>query len=93
MAYEAQDPERGNTLYTYGGTSPGIEAESHPQWGGLVLLAAGLGLGMAAHKTGVATYIAYTALGNIIGPLPEFMRLAVTSWFTATMHALFPAIR
>lgn len=65
------------------------EAENQAQWGGLVLVAAGLGLGMAAHKTGVATYIAYTALGNIIGPLPEFIRLAVISWITAIMHALF----
>lgn len=65
------------------------EAEGLAQWGGLVLVAAGLGLGMAAYETGLATYVAYTAFGNIIGPLPEFMRLAVTSWVTAIMHAFF----
>ncbi|MFC2004769.1 SLC13 family permease [Chloroflexota bacterium] len=65
------------------------EAEGLTQWGGLVLVAAGLGLGMAAYRTGLANYVGYTALGSIIGPLPEFMRLAVTSWLTAIMHAFF----
>ncbi len=65
------------------------EAENLAQWGGLVLVAAGLGLGMAVYKTGLATYVAYTAVGTIIGPLPEFLRMAVISWVTAIMHAFF----
>ncbi|MFC1958902.1 SLC13 family permease [Chloroflexota bacterium] len=65
------------------------ETESLAQWGSLVLVAAGLGMGMAAHKTGLAAYIAYTILGNLIGTLPEFLRMAVTNWVTAIMHAFF----
>ena len=34
---------------------------------------------MAAHRSGLATYVAYLSLGN----------LAVTSWVTAAMHASF----
>jgi len=65
------------------------EAESTARWGSIILVAAGIGIGMAAHRSGLATYIAYLALGNLIGPLPEFMRFAVTSWITAAMHASF----
>jgi len=65
------------------------EAESFAQWGSLVLVAAGIGMGMAAYNTGLATYIAYTTLGSALGPLPAFLRLAVTSWITAVMHAFF----
>ncbi len=65
------------------------EAERSAQWGSIVLVAAGIGIGMAAYRTGLATYVAYAALGNLIGSLPEFLRFAVTSWVTALMHAAF----
>jgi sodium-dependent dicarboxylate transporter 2/3/5 len=65
------------------------EAESSARWGSIVLVAAGIGIGMAAHRTGLATYVAYLALGNVVGPLPEFLRYAATSWVTAGMHAAF----
>jgi len=65
------------------------EAESSARWGSIVLVAAGIGIGMAAHRSGLATYVAYLALGNLIGALPEFMRLAATSWVTGVMHAAF----
>jgi sodium-dependent dicarboxylate transporter 2/3/5 len=65
------------------------ETESFAQWGSIVLVASGIGIGMAAFKTGLATFVAYTTLGAVIGSLPEFLRLAVTSWITAIMHAFF----
>ena len=65
------------------------EAESTARWGSIILVAAGIGIGMAAHRSELAAYVAYLALGNLIGPLPEFMRFAATSWVTAVMHASF----
>lgn len=65
------------------------DAESNARWGSIILVAAGIGIGMAAHRSGLATYVAYLSLGNLVGALPEFMRLAVTSWVTAVMHASF----
>ena len=65
------------------------EAERTARWGSIVLVAAGIGIGMAAHRSGLATYVAYLALGNLVGALPEFLRFTVTSWITAVMHASF----
>ena len=65
------------------------EVEQSARWGSIVLVAAGIGIGMAAHSTGLATYVAYVALGNLAGSLPEVLRYAVMSWITALMHASF----
>lgn len=65
------------------------EAERAAQWGSIILVAAGIGIGVAAFNTGLATYIAYAAMGNTIGALPDFLRLAMTSWVTGIMHAAF----
>jgi sodium-dependent dicarboxylate transporter 2/3/5 len=65
------------------------EAESSARWGSIVLVAAGIGIGLAAHKTGLATYVAYVALGNLVGHVPEFWRYAITSWITGGLHAAF----
>lgn len=65
------------------------ETEGLAQWGSILLVVGGIGIGMAAFKTGLATYVAYATLGTAIGSLPEFLRFAVTSWITAIIHAAF----
>ena len=64
-------------------------AERSAQWGSAVLVAAGIGIGTVAYNTDLATYVAYSALGTFMGSLPEFLRLALTSWITALLHAVF----
>lgn len=64
------------------------EAEKDVNWGGIMLIVAGLSLGLAVFETGAARWLAWLLLGNITSvPLmiqPFFIVLAV-----AALHLMF----
>ena len=64
------------------------QAESNIEWGGLMLIAAGLSLGLVVFETGAARWLAWVLLGEIQsvpGPLIPFVIVLAV----ATLHMLF----
>lgn len=65
------------------------EAERGVAWGALLVVAAGVALGMAAYRSGVARYLAHALFARPLVALPPFWRRAALSWATALLHAVF----
>jgi sodium-dependent dicarboxylate transporter 2/3/5 len=64
------------------------QAEANIEWGGLMLIAAGLTLGLTVFDTGAARWLAWVLLGEITsvpGPLIPFVIVLAVS----TLHMLF----
>jgi len=64
------------------------EAEAHVEWGGVMLIVAGLSLGLAVYDTGAARWLAWVLLGGIAS-VPDALRPFVIVLAVAGLHMLF----
>ncbi len=64
------------------------DAERAVPWGALLVVAAGVAMGMAAYHSGLARYLAYALFARMLTALPSFWRSAALSWATALLHAV-----
>ena len=64
------------------------EAQRDVDWGGVVLIAAGLSLGLMVFETGAARWLAWLLLGEI-GLVPVVLRPFVIVLGVASLHLLF----
>ncbi|MDA1094510.1 MAG: DASS family sodium-coupled anion symporter [Acidobacteria bacterium] len=64
------------------------EAQQNMDWGGVMLIVAGLSLGLAVFETGAARWLAQLLLGNLI-LVPSLLRPFVIVIAVATLHLLF----
>ncbi|HCE03899.1 MAG TPA: hypothetical protein DEQ98_11735 [Acidobacteria bacterium] len=64
------------------------EAQQNMDWGGVMLIVAGLSLGLAVFETGAARWLAQLLLGNLI-LVPALLRPFVIVIAVATLHLLF----
>src|SRR4029434_3463564 len=73
---------------------PGIEvrswkhAEAHVEWGGVMLIVAGLSLGLVVFDSGAARWLAWVLLGQITS-VPDALRPFVIVLAVAGLHMLF----
>jgi sodium-dependent dicarboxylate transporter 2/3/5 len=64
------------------------EAEAQVEWGGVMLIVAGLSLGLAVYDTGAARWLAWVLLGQITA-IPDALRPFVIVLAVAALHMLF----
>ena len=64
------------------------EAEAQVEWGGVMLIVAGLSLGLAVYDTGAARWLAWILLGQITA-VPDALRPFVIVLAVAGLHMLF----
>jgi sodium-dependent dicarboxylate transporter 2/3/5 len=64
------------------------EAEAHVEWGGLMMIVAGLSLGLAVYDSGAARWLAWVLLGQITS-VPSVLRPFVIVLAVAALHLLF----
>ena len=64
------------------------EAQQNMDWGGVMLIVAGLSLGLAVFETGAARWLAQLLLGNLI-LVPALARPFVSVLAVAMLHLLF----
>ena len=64
------------------------EAEKDVEWGGLMLIVAGLSLGLAVFETGAARWLAWVLLGGIAG-VPVLLQPFVIVLAVSGLHLLF----
>jgi sodium-dependent dicarboxylate transporter 2/3/5 len=64
------------------------EAEREIEWGGVMLIVAGLSLGLAVFETGAARWLAWVLLGNIT-TIPLVAQAFVIVLAVAALHLLF----
>jgi sodium-dependent dicarboxylate transporter 2/3/5 len=64
------------------------EAEAQVEWGGVMLIVAGLSLGLAVYDTGAARWLAWVLLGGITS-VPDALRPFVIVLAVAGLHMLF----
>jgi solute carrier family 13 (sodium-dependent dicarboxylate transporter), member 2/3/5 len=64
------------------------EAEAQVEWGGVMLIVAGLSLGLALYDTGAARWLAWVLLGQITA-VPDPLRPFVIVLAVAGLHMLF----
>ena len=64
------------------------EAQQNMDWGGVMLIVAGLSLGLMVFETGAARWLAQLLLGNLI-LIPELLRPFVIVIAVALLHLLF----
>ncbi|NIQ39366.1 MAG: DASS family sodium-coupled anion symporter [Proteobacteria bacterium] len=64
------------------------QAEGDVDWGGILLIVAGLSLGMMVHETGAARWLAWTLMGRI-GSIHFLIRPFVIVISVALLHLIF----
>src|SRR5258706_12008094 len=64
------------------------EAEAQVEWGGVMMIVAGLSLGLAVFNTGAARWLAWVLLGQITS-VPDVLRPFVIVLAVAGLHMLF----
>jgi solute carrier family 13 (sodium-dependent dicarboxylate transporter), member 2/3/5 len=64
------------------------QAEAQVEWGGVMLIVAGLSLGLAVYDTGAARWLAWVLLGGITS-VPDALRPFVIVLAVAGLHMLF----
>src|SRR6185503_14820989 len=64
------------------------EAEAQVEWGGVMMIVAGLSLGLAVFNTGAARWLAWVFLGQITS-VPDALRPFVIVLAVAGLHMLF----
>ncbi len=64
------------------------EAEAGVEWGGLMMIVAGLSLGLAVYDSGAARWLAWVLLGQITS-VPDVLRPFVIVLAVAALHLLF----
>ncbi|MBM3772763.1 MAG: DASS family sodium-coupled anion symporter [Acidimicrobiia bacterium] len=64
------------------------EAEAGVDWGGLMMIAAGLSLGLAVYDSGAARWLAWVLLGQITS-VPDVLRPFVIVLAVSALHLLF----
>lgn len=64
------------------------EAEDGVEWGGVMMIVAGLSLGLVVYDTGAARWLAWVLLGHIAA-VPEMLRPFVIVLSVAALHLLF----
>src|SRR5688572_16928879 len=64
------------------------EAEREIEWGGLMLIVAGLSLGLVVYQTGAARWLAWVLLGQIT-LVPTLLQPSVIVLAVAALHLLF----
>ncbi len=64
------------------------EAEHNIEWGGLMLIAAGLALGLVVYETGAARWLAWVLLGQIT-IVPDALKPFVIVLAVSALHLLF----
>ena len=64
------------------------EAEAQVEWGGVMMIVAGLSLGLAVFNTGAARWLAWVLLGHITS-VPDVLRPFVIVLAVAGLHMLF----
>jgi sodium-dependent dicarboxylate transporter 2/3/5 len=64
------------------------EAEAQVEWGGVMMIVAGLSLGLAVFNTGAARWLAWVLLGQITS-VPDALRPFVIVLAVAGLHMLF----
>jgi sodium-dependent dicarboxylate transporter 2/3/5 len=64
------------------------EAEAHVEWGGVMMIVAGLSLGLAVFDSGAARWLAWVLLGHITS-VPDVLRPFVIVLAVAGLHLLF----
>ena len=64
------------------------EAEAGVEWGGLMMIVAGLSLGLAVYESGAARWLAWVLLGHITS-VPDALRPFVIVLAVAALHLLF----
>lgn len=64
------------------------EAEREVDWGGVMLIAAGLSLGLAVFEGGAARWLAWVLLGRITD-IPDLLRPGVIVLAVAALHLMF----
>jgi sodium-dependent dicarboxylate transporter 2/3/5 len=64
------------------------EAEQDIEWGGVMLIVAGLSLGLAVYESGAARWLAWMLLGQI-AVVPELLRPFVIVLAVAGLHLMF----
>jgi sodium-dependent dicarboxylate transporter 2/3/5 len=64
------------------------EAEHDVEWGGILLIVAGLSLGMTIYDTGAARWLAWVLLGGL-GSIPEPIRPFTIVIAVAFLHLMF----
>jgi len=64
------------------------EAEREVEWGGIMLIAAGLTLGLVVYETGAARWLAWVLLGQITS-VPDALKPFVIVLAVSALHMLF----
>ncbi|MBI4476664.1 MAG: DASS family sodium-coupled anion symporter [Acidobacteria bacterium] len=64
------------------------QAEHDVEWGGILLIVAGLSLGMTIYETGAARWLAWVLLGGL-GSVPDVLRPFVIVVAVALLHLMF----
>jgi phosphate-selective porin len=64
------------------------EAEAQVEWGGIMMIVAGLSLGLAVYDSGAARWLAWVLLGGITS-VPDLLRPFVIVLAVAGLHLLF----
>jgi sodium-dependent dicarboxylate transporter 2/3/5 len=64
------------------------EAEAGVEWGGLMMIVAGLSLGLAVYESGAARWLAWVLLGQITS-VPDALRPFVIVLAVSVLHLLF----
>lgn len=64
------------------------DAERDIDWGGIMLIAAGLSLGLAVYEGGAARWLAWVLLGHIT-VVPDLLKPAVIVLAVAALHLMF----
>jgi sodium-dependent dicarboxylate transporter 2/3/5 len=64
------------------------EAEAQVEWGGIMMIVAGLSLGLAVYDSGAARWLAWVLLGGITS-VPDVLRPFVIVLAVAGLHLLF----
>ena len=73
---------------------PGIEviswkqAQSDVDWGGIILICAGISLGMVVYNTGAARWLAWVFLGPVV-QLPGILRVFAIVLSVSLLHMVF----
>ena len=65
------------------------DASDFVPWDALILVAAGMAVGIAAYNTGAASYVGYRIFGSWVTAIPSFARDTLASWGTAILHVPF----
>ena len=64
------------------------QAEAHVDWGGVMLIVAGLSLGLAVFESGAARWLAWVLLGEVAS-VPDALRPFVIVLAVAGLHLMF----